>query len=141
MSYDSGFVGHQGLTIEFDNTKESLAKITDSFTKSPVKAKFSFSFTISDTKRETLRNELIKKAIEDAKQKAKLIAEASGQQLGKIKKIRYGTMSSSSFGHEPTYDAAMMIEVPDDEVIREQVGFDVKEMSFKDYVVIIYMLK
>jgi hypothetical protein len=141
MSYDSGFVGHQGLTIEFENTKENLAKITDSFTKSPVKAKFNFSFTISDTKRESLRNELIKKAIEDAKQKAKLIAETSGQQLGKIKKIKYGTMSSSSFGYESTYETAMMIEVPDEEVIREQVGFDVREISFKDYVVIIYELK
>ena len=140
MSYDSGFVGNQGLTIEFQNTKENLAKITESFAKSPVKVKFSFSFTISDSKRDELRNELIKRAIEDAKQKAKLIAETSGRQLGKIKKIKYGT-TSSNLGYESTYERAMIIEVPDEEEIREQVGFNVKEISFKDYVIIIYELK
>lgn len=137
--YDSGFVGQQAITIEFPNTKENLAKLTDSFSKSPVKVKFSFSFTISDSKRESIRNELIKKAIEDAKQKAKLIAETSGQQLGKIKRIKYGTTSTSNY--EPNYDQALMIEVPDEEDIREQVGFDIKEISFKDYVIIIFELK
>jgi hypothetical protein len=34
-----------------------------------------------------------------------------------------------------------MIEVPDEEDIREQVGFDIKEISFKDYVIIIFELK
>ncbi len=137
--YDSGFVGQQSITIEFPNTKDNLAKLTDSFSKSPVKVKFSFSFTISDNKREEIRNELIKKAIEDAKQKAKLIAETSGQQLGKIKKIKYGTIST--WNYEPDYDRALMIEVPDEEVIREQFGFDIKEISLKDFVIIIYELK
>jgi hypothetical protein len=141
MSYDSGFVGHQGIVVEFENTKANTTKITESFTKSPVKAKFSFSFTISDSKRETLRNELIKKAIEDAKQKAKLIAETSGQQLGKIKRIKYGTISTNNFLNESTYEMAFDIEVPDEEIIREEIGFDVKEISFKDYVIIIYELK
>jgi uncharacterized protein len=137
--YDSGFVAQQGITIEFENTKANLARLTDSFSKSPVKVKFSFSFAISDSKREVLRNELIKRAIDDAKQKAKLIAETSGQQLGKIKRIKYGTSLTSNY--ESTYEHALMIEVPDEEEIREHVGFDIKEISFKDYVIIIYELK
>jgi len=35
----------------------------------------------------------------------------------------------------------MMIEVPDEEIIREQVGFDFKDLLFKDYVIVIYKLK
>jgi uncharacterized protein YggE len=138
--YDSGFVGHQNLSVEFKNTSESLTKITDSFSRSPVKVQFSFSFTISDRKREDFRNELIKRAIQDANQKARLISETSGQQLGKIKKIKYGTALANS-GNEPTYERAMVIEVPDEEEIKEQIGFDIKEISFKDYVIIIYELK
>jgi len=142
MSYDSGFVGNQALTIEFQNTKENLSKITDSFTKSPVKAKFSFSFTISDNKREQLRNELIKKAIEDAKQKAKLIAETSGQQLGKIKLIKYGTYPTNNYDYvSEDLNLKFDVEVTDEENIRKEIGFDVKEISFRDHVIIVYELK
>lgn len=141
MFYDSGFVGHQSLLLEFPNTKENLTKITQSFAKSPVKAKFSFSFTISDNKRDEIRNELIKKAINDAQQKASLIAESSGRKLGKIRSITYGTTTRNSFDFESTYDHALMIEVPDEEVINEQIGFDIKEISFKDNVTIIFELK
>ncbi len=139
--YDSGFVGRQSLILEFPNTKENLTKITQSFAKSPVKAKFRFSFTISDNKRDEIRNELIKKAISDANQKATLIAESSGLKLGVIKNITYGTTTRNSFDYESTYDHALMIEVPDEEVINEQIGFDIKEISFKDNVTIIFKLK
>jgi len=139
MSYDSGFIGHQGILIEFQNTKENLAKITDSFAKSPVNAKFSFSFTISDSKREALRNELIKKAIDDAKQKSKLIAEASGQQLGKIKRIKYGTTPTNNYDSD--LNLKFDIDVTEEGNIGQEIGFDVKEVSFKDHVIIIYELK
>lgn len=139
-AYDSGFVGQQSILVEFENTKENLSKIIESFQKSPVDAKFSFSFTISNAKREDLRNEIIKKAIDDAKQKANLIAETSGLQLGKIKEIKYGTFPTENyFG---TYGESLFMEIPaTEQPSSEAMGFDVKEVAFRDYVVIIYELK
>ena len=139
-SYDSGFVGHQSIMVEFVNQKEKLATIIDSFTNSPVDAKFNFSFTISPEKREKLRNEIIKIAILDAKQKAKLIAEASGQQLGKIKEIKYGTFPNENF-YGSYFEGANMDMMATEQPSPRSIGFDVREIAFKDYVIIIYELK
>jgi uncharacterized protein YggE len=139
-SYDSGFVGSQGLTIEFENSKSNISKLIDAFTKSPVAAQFSFHFTVSDNLREKLQNELIQKAINDAKQKAKLIADASNQQVIKIKKIKYGTFSIDDYA---TYndtglnmDLKLSYGVP-----TSSLGFDIAELTFTDYVIIIYEIK
>ena len=139
-SYDSGFVGSQGLTIEFENSKSNISRLIDAFTKSPVDAQFSFHFTVSDNLREKLQNELIKKAINDAKQKAKLIADASNQQIIKIKTIKYGTFSIDDYG---TYndtglnmDLKLSYGVP-----TSSLGFDIAELIFTDYVIIIYEIK
>lgn len=139
-SYDSGFVGSQSLRIEFENTKENIAKLIDSFTKSPVDAQFSFNFTVSDNLREKIQDELIKKAITDAKQKGKLIADASNQQIVKIKKIKYGTFSVDNFGGY--YSTGLNMEIPDaHQVSPRSLGFDIEELTFNDYVVIIYEIK
>jgi uncharacterized protein YggE len=139
-SYDSGFVGSQSLRIEFENTKENIAKLIDSFTKSPIEAQFSFNFTVSDNLRDKIQNDLIKKAIADAKQKAKLIAEASNQQIVKIKKIKYGTFSVDDFGGY--YGTGLNIEIPSThQVSPRSLGFDIEEMTFNDYVIIIYEIK
>src|SRR5690606_6258821 len=99
------------------------------------------SFTVSDSLEESIRNELIKRAIADASQKAKLMAEASGQQLGKIVKIAYEGGSSGRRFHDVDYDMALMQSVPDEVVIREQVEYTVKEMSFEDEVMVTYEVK
>lgn len=138
-SYDSGFVGNQSIVVEFDNQKEKLAKIIDSFTNSPVEAKFNFSFTISPEKRENLRNEIIKIAISDAKQKARLIAETSGRQLGKIKEIKYGTFPTESLFS--SFEGVSMDMMATEQPSSHSLGFDVREIAFKDYVIIVYELK
>ncbi|HLT71768.1 MAG TPA: SIMPL domain-containing protein [Cyclobacteriaceae bacterium] len=140
-SYDSGFVGRHGLKVELANTKENLARTISVFSKSPVQARLSISFTVSDSLEESIRNELIKRAIADASQKAKLMAEASGQQLGKIVKIAYEGGSSGRRFHDVDYDMALMQSVPDEVVIREQVEYTVKEMSFEDEVMVTYEVK
>jgi uncharacterized protein YggE len=139
-SYDSGFVGSQSLRIEFENTKENIAKLIDSFTKSPVEAQFSFHFTVSDNLRDKIQDELIKKAIGDAKQKSKLIADASNQQIVKIKKIKYGTFSVDNFGGY--YGTGLNMEISEThQVSPRSLGFDIEEMTFNDYVIIIYEIK
>jgi uncharacterized protein YggE len=137
-TYDSGFRGSQRLRIEFENTKDNIAKLIDSFTKSPIEAKISFNFTVSDILSEQIQDELIKKAIGDAKQKAKLIAENSGQQIVKIKKIKYGTFSVDPFGGNNTFGLMMNETVSDSPMA---LGFDIEELTFSDYVVIIYEIK
>jgi uncharacterized protein YggE len=139
-SYDSGFVGSQSLRIEFENTKENIAKLIESFTKSPVEAQFSFNFTVSDNLRDKIQDDLIKKAITDARQKAKLIADASDQEIVKIKKIRYGTFSVDDFNGY--YEDDLKITVPSTEQPPlRSLGFDIEELTFKDYVVIVYEIK
>lgn len=139
-SYDSGFVGSQSLRIEFENSKENIAKLIDSFTKSPVEARFSFNFIVSDSLKDKIQNELIKKAIKDAQQKGKLIAEASSQQIVKIKKIKYGTFSVDNFGGY--YETGLNVEIPDTyQPSQKSLGFDVEELTFSDYVIIIYDIR
>ncbi len=138
--YDSGFVGSQGLSIEFENTKSNISKLIDSFTKSPVEAQFSFHFTVSDNLREKLQNKLIKKALNDAKQKAKLIAENSNQQIIKIKIIKYGTFTVDDYG---TYNGlGLNMQLKESYgVPTSSLGFDIEEMTFTDYVIIVYEIK
>lgn len=141
QSYDSGFVGSHNLTVELANTRENLAKTIQSFSKSPVKARLHITFTVSDSLRETIQDAIIKKAIEDARQKAKLMAEASGLQLGKIVKVTYGTGSSGPQYFTEMYDIQATMQPPPDEGTQEQVTYTVKELSFKDEVMIVYTLK
>lgn len=139
-SYDSGFVGSQSLRIEFENTKENIAKLIDSFTKSPVEAQFSFNFTVSDNLRDKIQDELIKKAITDAKRKAILIAESSNQQIIRIKRIKYGTFSVDNSGGY--IDLGLNMEIPaTHQVSPRSLGFDIEELTFNDYVIIIYEIK
>lgn len=140
ISYDSGFVGNQSLVIEFKNTKENIARIIEAFTKSPIDAQFSLHFTVSDELKDKLRDELIKRAISDAKQKAKLIADASSQQLGRIKSIRYGASLYDDFG---MYETAgdFNISMDPHQPIQRTLGFDIREITFSDYVVVAYELK
>lgn len=140
-SYDSGFVGSHNLTVELANTRENLAKTIKSFSKSPVKARLYITFTVSDSLRETIKNAIIKKAIEDARQKANLIAEASGQQLGKIVKVTYGTSASGPQYFTEMYDIQATMQPAPDELDQEQATYTVKELSFEDEVMITYTLK
>jgi uncharacterized protein YggE len=139
-SYDSGFVGRQRLRIEFENTKNNIAKIVDAFTRSPVNAQFGFRFTVSDNLRDRLQTGLIKIAINDARQKAKLISESASQQLVRIRKIKYGTFSVDNFG---TYcGASLDMEIPEPhQVSPSYIGFETEELTFSDYVIIIYEIK
>jgi len=136
-SYDSGFVGEHRFIVEFENSKAQLEKIIEAFTNSPVKAKFSLAFTLSDQKRKQLHDELLKKAIEDAKQNAVLIAGASGQQLGKIKTIQYGTADRfiNNFGLQERVGVGYRTEVA------EGLGFEVREITLEDNVTVTYYIK
>ena len=90
--------------------------------------------------REKLQNELIKKAINDAKQKAKLIADASNQQIIKIKTIKYGTFSIDDYG--AYNDAGLNMDLKlSYGVPTSSLGFDIAELTFTDYVIIIYEIK
>ena len=139
-SYDSGFVGRQGLRMEFENTKDNIAKLLEAFGKSPVHARFGFHFTVSDSLRDRLQDDLIKMAINNAKQKAKLISESAPQQLVKIRKIKYGTFSVDNFG--AYYGTSLNMDAPDPhQVSPSWVGFETEDLTFSDYVIIIYELK
>lgn len=138
-SYDSGFVGTHDLIVELRNA-ENLAKTTTAFSKSPVKAQLNITFTVSDSLRQTIRNEIIKRAIEDAGQKAKLMAEASGRQLGKIVNITYGSGSTGQDHYYENYDLDLDY-VHIEEITPQQVVYTVKELSFEDEVMIAYALK
>ena len=139
-AYDSGFVGRQSLIVEFENNKETISKLIETMTVSPVQARLRFSFIISEKKREEIRNEVIELAIADARQKANLISKSSRQQLGKLIQIKYGTFQKDYYLNNYS-DSFMMMEIPATEQPSDSMGFDVKEITLTDQVILVYGLK
>ncbi len=94
-SYDSGYVAVQSVILKFDYTKDKLADLVKTYSKSPVDANLNFNFQLSEQSQKTNRNQLIIMAVDDAKAKARVIAGASGVTLGKIISIQYGVDQNS----------------------------------------------
>lgn len=136
-SYDSGYVGTQTVVAEFENKKETIAKIINSFTESSTGFQFNFSFGLSDAKREELRNQIIKLAVNDANAIAKLITETSNRQIDKMIEIKYGTFDNLFSSGGLFEEVAVGYGVNR----ASSVGFEVKELSFTDYVIIKWTLK
>ena len=139
QNYDSGFIGNKKTVLEFENKKETISKIIDSFIADPIDIKFKFSFSVSNSKRERLRSDIIKIAISDAKQKAKLISDAAGQQLAKLVEIKYGTFPIERYYDDDSEGLFYKVSVMDQPT--KSMGFEVKEIQFYDYVVLVYEFK
>ena len=136
-SYDSGYVGTQNILIEFENNKEAIGIILNSFLQSPTNFKFNFSFGLSDKNKEEVGEQLMKLALTDAFKKAKLISETSNKQLDKMIEIKYGTFNATNFNYGAQYRSQNFEDV--NSIM--DLGFDVKELAFDDYVIVKWKLK
>jgi uncharacterized protein len=92
---DSGYVAMQSVEVEFQNNRDLITKILNTFSGSQTDFKLNFSFKLSDKKREEVKNELIKLSIDDARKKSELIAKSAGIKLGKIVEINSGVVSNN----------------------------------------------
>jgi uncharacterized protein YggE len=135
-NYDSGYIGTQTVTAEFVNTKEMLSGIINSFAESNTGVQFNFSFGISDQKKKELRNDLIQLAVKDATSVAKLITTATERQLDKIVEIKYGNAENPNvFSLEDNIGVGYGVS------LKKDMGFQVKEIKFTDYVIIKWLVK
>ncbi|MCZ8355157.1 MAG: SIMPL domain-containing protein [Cyclobacteriaceae bacterium] len=137
-SYDSGYVGTQIIVAEFENTKDKISQIINSFIDGAADAQFNFSFGISDKRRTELRNDLVKLAINDAYTLVKLMTETTGRQIDKMVDIKYGTFENHNLFGFGGLNEIVPITMQEAQTF---VGFEVKELSFSDYVIIKWTLK
>ena len=138
-TYDSGYIGTQSVIAEFVNKKEMITSIINSFAESNTGVQFNFSFGISDQKRNEMRNELIQLAVKDATSIAKLITASTERQLDKIVEIKYGNGENTNIFNTGMLDEN--VRVGFGAAIKRDMGFEVKEMKFNDFVVIKWLMK
>ncbi len=132
---DSGFASRQNVTAEFPNTKEKIASIINSFMSSSNDVRFYFSFSLSDAKREQLKSEVLKLAINNAQSQAELIASAAKVQLDGVHKISYSLSQQIGPFNERVSAASFKSENNNSQ------GFDVKEITFSDTILMIWKIK
>jgi len=132
---DKGYIARQNITVEFQNTKEKIGAIINSFMNSENEVHFAFHFTLSDTKETLVKNELLTLTVNDAQSRAEVIAAASKQKLGKIKHISYGVAQNQIPFQKNNFSVSEMTVSS-----QRSPGFDVKEMTFTDEITIVWEL-
>ncbi len=83
----NGYKGTHCLSIEFDLDKDLLNKVLDNINESLANTEFKIHFQVKD--QEALKAKILESAVTDAKRSAKIISDAAGIKLGKIKEIVY----------------------------------------------------
>lgn len=130
---DKGYVARQQLTVEFLSTKEKIGAIISSFMQPNAGLQFSFRFTLSEKKEAEVRDELLRRAVADAQRRARVLTAASGEHLGRIIRMSYGTASPV----QPLYSAMKSAAAFDAE---RSAGFEVKDLVLTDEVTIAWEL-
>lgn len=133
-SIDSGYVGQQSFTIEFENNPKKVADLVKAFAESKVSVNFNFAFGLSPDKKINVRNQLIQSAVKDASEKAKVIAEASGVKLKNIIKIDYGQPEINN--PQPYMRESMAMEKAD-----QFGGFNLKDIELTDSINIVWEIE
>lgn len=87
-----GFKGQVNLTLK----KQYEPELVNDFLQSAEKfsLQYTVSFMLSEEQKKKLSKEALVQAVEDAKRKAKILADASGVELGAISQISYGLTPS-----------------------------------------------
>ncbi len=137
---DTGYIASQNMLVEFTYTQEKLTAILNMLAKSKEDIDFTFSFKLSELLKQEVQAEVINKSVADGKKKAKLIAQASGQVLGVLVDITYG-----SFGNN--YDMRLVEGEFDmapppmkSSGVRSYLAFTPKDITFKDSMTLIYLI-
>jgi uncharacterized protein YggE len=136
-SKDSGFVASHGLQVKFKYSKESLAKILNTFSQSKADYNLHFNFVISDSLKKQTEAFLMKLAVKDASNKANILAKEAGVSVKSIKSIEYGII-----GQVPYYPMAktrsMMAESSNDMGLE---GFTPNDIELNDEVLIVWEIE
>lgn len=83
----AGYEFHHGLKVEFAADSRRLGEVLRALGKCSARPEFQVAYTVRDP--EALKNELIRQATEDSTRKARVLAEASGVNLGPVMTIEY----------------------------------------------------
>ena len=75
------------MKAAFASDSDLLGRVLYALSVCPAQPEFHIQYTVSDP--EAARNELLARAVKDAEAKARVIAEAAGVKLKKIKRIEY----------------------------------------------------
>lgn len=130
---DSGYVAQQFIELKFKRDQQRITRLLDAFSREDgAEALFQFGFALSDDARQQADEELIRKAVEDARSKARVIAQASGVKLGKIRSIVYG---------QPDYRPMPMQQEMMDMKMREGqeqsfADMEVREIEMQDSILV-----
>jgi len=133
---DSGYIASQIVQVRFDNSKENISRIINSFSINYGNLNFHFSFEASDSLKASVENRILELATQDAIKKAETLARSSNHSLGKIIEIRHGTIPFT--GVPQMGLGGELNEI----VIRgNSQGFEAKELSFSDKVLVIFEMQ
>ena len=128
---DSGYVASQSVEVEFQNNRDLITKILNTFSGSQTDFKLNFSFKLSEKKRVEVKNELIRLSIDDAKQKSLLIAKAAGIKLGKIVEINSGVVYNEPYISRGLASTAAKME-------GDMLGFTPQDLMFNENIIMMW---
>ena len=135
---DSGYVTSQSVEVKFNYSKEAVAKILNSMSKSKSDYNLSFAFSVSDSLQNATKKVLMTNSVNDARNKAQILTTAASAKLKSIKEIQYtGASNMPIYPYErAAFKTARMDEGGD-----AMQGFTPNEIEITDEVIVIWELE
>jgi len=128
---DSGYIGYQVLSIEFENTSGNLSNIIKTFTEGFQDVNARFSFKLSDASIEDARKKMLKLAMRNARDRAEVMAKTENLTLHRIKEINYG-IGSQDRPLQYAENTRIMSMSDQNRGSESDPGFEIREVELED---------
>ena len=134
----TGYEFYHSMKIEFPSDNAFLGRVLYALANSRLTPEFSLSYTVKD--KEASKNKLIGAAVKDAKAKAKVLAKASGVELGHVLSINY-SMTEPDFVVRPMAKMMMARNESADMAGGYNIDIEPESIQVSDTVTIVWTIR